>query len=517
MKEQVAAKERRVNGIEPQWVEAVPLTVTSIDGETLHLRGGYYPVKYDAGQSQQAEQFQDAEAGQVITNAAFTSATTRRSYTKARAAAVKDRPLLLDISVMYDGLNEIVHDLAWHEFLIDANRLIRSHRVDSAIRDYHGAEYVRLIKDWLQDIAAGDKIPSTYGARMVAAIRQNVSFAGLAFNVVSALKQLSGLPNSIVRVGAPDILAATLQYMRRGRAMTREAVAASAVMENRARTRFRELNEVRNSLRRQGRVKQQLYRWGYAPLLFFQQQVDVITWHGEYHKQLAAGMREADAVALADQAVLDAQGGGELKDLSAIERDPVGKIFTVFYSYMNTVLNLGITTVKGRASIGRKAAALLTLFTVPAIIDTLLGTMLTLGDDDDDDETLGQKLVEGQIGYLMGLTVLTREASGAAKALFGVDKGSYKGPTAFRFFDDLHKAAKQIGQGEMDEAMLTSIINLSGDFGLPSAQINRSIKGKNMSKFDRTGRRQNRQPAGGGCGLQGEKINPRQFSIDASY
>ncbi|WP_048715987.1 abortive infection family protein [Cardiobacterium hominis] len=477
MKEQVAAKERRVNGIEPQWVEAVPLTVTSIDGETLHLRGGYYPVKYDAGQSQQAEQFQDAEAGQIMTNAAFTSATTRRSYTKARAAAVKDRPLLLDISVMYDGLNEIVHDLAWHEFLIDANRLIRSHRVDSAIRDYHGAEYVRLIKDWLQDIAAGDKIPSTYGARMVAAIRQNVSFAGLAFNVVSALKQLSGLPNSIVRVGAPDILAATLQYMRRGRAMTREAVAASAVMENRARTRFRELNEVRNSLRRQGRVKQQLYRWGYAPLLFFQQQVDVITWHGEYHKQLAAGMSEADAVALADQAVLDAQGGGELKDLSAIERDPVGKIFTVFYSYMNTVLNLGITTVKGRASIGRKAAALLTLFTVPAIIDTLLGTMLTLGDDDDDDETLGQKLVEGQIGYLMGLTVLTREASGAAKALFGVDKGSYKGPTAFRFFDDLHKAAKQIGQGEMDEAMLTSIINLSGDFGLPSAQINRSIKG----------------------------------------
>ena len=476
MKEQVAATERRVNGIEPQWVEAVPLTVTSIDGETLHLRGGYYPVKYDAGQSQQAEQFQDAEAGQVITNAAFTSATTRRSYTKARAAAVKDRPLLLDISVMYDGLNEIVHDLAWHEFLIDANRLIRSHRVDSAIRDYHGAEYVRLIKDWLQDIAAGDKIPSTYGARMVAAIRQNVSFAGLAFNVVSALKQLSGLPNSIVRVGAPDILAATLQYMRRGRAMTREAVAASAVMENRARTRFRELNEVRNSLRRQGRVKQQLYRWGYAPLLFFQQQVDVITWHGEYHKQLAAGMNEADAVALADQAVLDAQGGGELKDLSAIERDPVGKIFTVFYSYMNTVLNLGIVTVKGRASIGRKAAALLTLFTVPAIIDTLLGTMLTLGDDDDD-ETLGQKLVEGQIGYLMGLTVLTREASGAAKALFGVDKGSYKGPTAFRFFDDLHKAAKQIGQGEMDEAMLTSIINLSGDFGLPSAQINRSWDG----------------------------------------
>ena len=486
MKEQVAAKERRVNGIEPQWVEAVPLTVTSIDGETLHLRGGYYPVKYDAGQSQQAEQFQDAEAGQVITNAAFTSATTRRSYTKARAAAVKDRPLLLDISVMYDGLNEIVHDLAWHEFLIDANRLIRSHRVDSAIRDYHGAEYVRLIKDWLQDIAAGDKIPSTYGARMVAAIRQNVSFAGLAFNVVSALKQLSGLPNSIVRVGAPDILAATLQYMRRGRAMTREAVAASAVMENRARTRFRELNEVRNSLRRQGRVKQQLYRWGYAPLLFFQQQVDVITWHGEYHKQLAAGMNEADAVALADQAVLDAQGGGELKDLSAIERDPVGKIFTVFYSYMNTVLNLGIVTVKGRASIGRKAAALLTLFTVPAIIDTLLGTMLTLGDDDDDDETLGQKLVEGQIGYLMGLTVLTREASGAAKALFGVDKGSYKGPTAFRFFDDLHKAAKQIGQGEMDEAMLTSIINLSGDFGLPSAQINRSIKGIKALQEDKT-------------------------------
>ena len=44
-KPQVAALERRTKGIEPDWVEAVPLTVTSADGQTMNLRGGYYPVR----------------------------------------------------------------------------------------------------------------------------------------------------------------------------------------------------------------------------------------------------------------------------------------------------------------------------------------------------------------------------------------------------------------------------------------------------------------------------------------
>jgi len=44
---------------------------------------------------------------------------------------------------------------------------------------------------------------------------------------------------------------------------------------------------------------------------------------------------------MADQAVLDAQGGGQVKDLAAIQRGgATQKLLTTFYGYFNTTFNL---------------------------------------------------------------------------------------------------------------------------------------------------------------------------------
>jgi hypothetical protein len=40
-------------------------------------------------------------------------------------------------------VNEIIHDLSWHEWLIDANRLLRSKSIDNAIRSRYGAQVMR--------------------------------------------------------------------------------------------------------------------------------------------------------------------------------------------------------------------------------------------------------------------------------------------------------------------------------------------------------------------------------------
>lgn len=50
----------------------------------------------------------------------------------------------------------MIHDLAWHEWLIDTNKLLRSEKVDAAIRQHYGPEVVKQVKDWVKDIAAGD-------------------------------------------------------------------------------------------------------------------------------------------------------------------------------------------------------------------------------------------------------------------------------------------------------------------------------------------------------------------------
>lgn len=61
--------------------------------------------------------------------------------------------------------------------------------------------------------------------------------------------------------------------------MVREAKAQSEFMRNRARTRFRELNELAASLSQKNKLQTFLVRHSYTMIMFVQMQVDVITWH----------------------------------------------------------------------------------------------------------------------------------------------------------------------------------------------------------------------------------------------
>jgi hypothetical protein len=220
--------------------------------------------------------------------------------------------------------------------------------------------------------------------------------------------------------------------------------------------------------------------------------VDVPTWHGAYEKATAEGNDEARAVALADQAVIDAQGSGMVKDQSAIERGgPAQKLFTVFYGFMNTALNVGVgqtmTAPKTTAGRAKLAADYLLLYTVPVVLGSLLKDALTPGDADDDE--LAKKLLGEQLGFLFGLMVLVREFGEAGKTAAGLadQPRDYSGPAGLRPITDTFKVAQQANQGEFDDAFRKAAINLLGDlFALPAAQINRSITGAQALREGKT-------------------------------
>ena len=481
---QIAAKERRVYGKEPAWVEPRAFDVTTADGHNVSLRGGYYPIKYDPVASQRAEEHASAEAAQRQLRGAYTSATTRRSFTKARAEEVHDRPLLYSLAGVYGGVNDVIHDLAWHEWLIDTNRLLRSDTIDRAIRDHYGDEVKKQLKTWAQDIAEGDRGAQHALDMALGRLRQGISVAGLGFNFVSAAMQPLGITQSIVRVGAPWIGRGVMRYVANPVRATREANQLSAFMENRARTRFRELNELRNQVQDQTSVKEFTGRWAYWMMMRFQQMVDVPTWWGAYDKALAEGNADERARALADQAVIDSQGGGETKDLSAIERGGAAqRLFTVFYSFMNTALNLGVAqgmTANTPAKKAKLAVDMLLIYTVPAVLGALFKDAITPGDaGDDDPEKLARKLAAEQISFLLGLFVVGREFADVGKIIAGAEGArDYAGPAGTRMVGDTLKFGKQAMQGEFDDAFRKAAINLSGDlFGLPAAQVNRTITG----------------------------------------
>lgn len=482
---EIEAKHERVYGVR---LEKLP---TGSELAAMYgLKGGYYPVKYDTAASIRAEEHADAEGASRQIKGAYGAATTKRSFTKARVDEVVGRPLVYNLSGLYSGVNDVIHDLAWHEWLIDANRLLKSTAIDSAIREHYGPEAVRQLKTWRDAIAEGDAGVQEALDSATGWLRQSVSVAGLGFNVMSAALQPLGLTNSISRVGAKWIGQGLANYVSNPARATREAQEMSEFMRNRGRTQFRDLNELKNRVQGEDGVLDSVRTNAYWLMMRAQQMADVPTWHGAYEKAMSENGDSERAIALADQAVIDSQGGGEIKDQAAIERGgPTQKLFTVFYSFMNTVLNLAYLS-KERGSAGKKAADVLLLAVMPVVLGTLLKNALTPGDSGDDDwKKLTKKLAGEQLAYLMGLMVVSREFAEAGKTLLGLSEHprDYQGPAGVRMIADTAAFAKQANQLEFDDAFRKAAVNILGDLaGLPSAQINRTITGVQALKEGKT-------------------------------
>ena len=487
---EIGAKERRIYGKEPKWIDARPLQIETKDGDKIVLRGGYYPVKYDPRATERAEQHAEAEDAKRMLQGAYTSATTRRSFTKERVEEVNGRPLLYSLDGIYNGINEVIHDLSWHEWLIDANRIVKNPKISEAMRDAYGAEVHQQFKSWIKDVAEGDRGAQNAGEKSLAWIRQGVSVAGLGINIMSALLQPFGITQSIVRIGGVYVGKGVSKFVSDPVGLNSAISEMSEFMRTRGLTQMRELAELRNQVKGQTETRRNVDAAMYALMLRAQQIVDLPTWWGAYEKATAEGNDQERSVTLADQAVIDAQGSGTTKDLSAIERGgPAMKLFTVFYSFMNTSLNLGFAQTMTRDSKMKLAADYLLIYVVPVVLISLMKSALTPGDsgDWDDPKKIAAKLFKEEVSYLMGMFFGVREISNIVDAFQGKPSGEYKGPAGTRLIGDTLVLAKQIGQGEMDDGLRKAVINVSGELlRLPSAQINRTITGIEALKEGKT-------------------------------
>jgi Large polyvalent protein associated domain 22/Large polyvalent protein-associated domain 3 len=491
----IAEKERRVMGKEPNWIEPQRLTVTTKEGEQIDLRGGYFPIVYDPRQSGRAEQFADAEAAKQMMRGAFNAATTRRSFTKDRAEEVTGRPLILTWDALFRGVNDVIHDLTWHEWVIDANRIIKNESLDHAIRTGFGADVIAQFKSAIADIAKGDSPDMDTLSKVLTPLRSGAAVAGLGFNLMNAMIQPLGLTQSMVRIGTRWVALGVAEWAKSPIGLVKQVHEKSEFMRNRARTLNREVNEVQSIVQGKGEIREKLDALMFAPMQSLQLVADMPTWWGAYQKALADpalidaenGVDEATAIARADQAVLDSQGGGQIKDLARVQRGGnIQKLFTLFYGYFSAAYNLGVdrtkqTNFKSPIEVMGLAWDFLLLYSVPSVLSTLLVEAFTpSGDDGDDWEKIAKKLAANQVSYLMGLMIGLREATGTVQYLTGTKMfdTAYGGPAGLRFFQELDKLGKQIGQGELDRALARSLINVGGiALHLPSAQINRTVDG----------------------------------------
>lgn len=476
----IAAKERRVSGVVPEKVAPAEFNVT-VDGQSRTVRGGYYPIKYDPTRSSKAESDTAAEVLKQMLGGAYTRATTRRGHTKGRVETV-NRAVRKDLGVLFEHVTQVTHDLAWHEWLIDAQRLLRAGPIDGAIRDHYGPETLKALKQAVDDIAIGELPAQNAFERSVNHLRVGATIAGLGWNLMTSLMQPLGLTQSMVRIGPKWVAKGLATWIGDAAHMENSAKAIyekSDFMRLRAQTQQREVSEIRNKI---SGSKLTAIEASYFWMIQASQKIaDIPTWLGAYEKAIAGGHDEATAIALADQGVLDAQGGGQIKDLAGIQRGgPLMKLWTNFYSFFNTTYNLSAESVnrtnfRDPLSVGRLAVDFLLLYTVPALLATLVKHAIVGGDDDE--EKFAKKVVADQLNYLLGSMVGLREVGAGVQAALG-QFSSYNGPAGVRFFAELAKLGKQVQQGELDEALLKSLNSTAGIlFHYPSGQVQRTVQG----------------------------------------
>jgi hypothetical protein len=489
---ELAALEKETRGTEPEWVEPRPFTVKTRDGETVALRGWYYPIIYDPALNTTVAQQEEVGNLSAKQKAAQNRATARDSFVKSRSAAVNDRPLLLTLDGMFSGFSDVIHYLCFQRYAIDTGKLLRSKRIQDAIREHHGYEALQQLNSFVSDLVVGQRGINSGAETATSFVRKNIALSRLAFNVNTVLQQPFGIANAVTRLGGGI---EGIKWVGRGLVYfandpvkaVRDTMEASEFVRNRPVTRFRELNEMRNKVR-VGGVEDGIAAMGLYAMVRSQLIADVISWRAGYERAVSNDptISHEDAVAIADQVVKDSQGGGQQVDLSAVERGNAAiKLLTVLFNFQNTGTNLAYLSLKTRRSVARRVSDFIAVFTVPVLVNTLVMSLKPGGDDDD--EAIAKQLLVDQLSYLAGTMFMVRETRIAIEAFGDGYNRGYQGPTGLALFTDLSDFAGQIKQGEMDEAFFKSLIRLTGDLtGLPSAQINRAISGGTALADDET-------------------------------
>lgn len=450
-------------------VKPMPVTIRLANGESVALRGGYYPIEYD-GRRSAFDRKEEIGGGMQAARKSTTHAINRAGSGGGRAVA-------LSMGAGYTALNETIHDLAWRRILMDVEKLLRANTATSnAILKYYGREAYDEAKGWLKDMWDNGKSLKVDGFQTF--LRKNASIAGLGLNFVTALLQPLGYTQSIAMVGGKWCAGAMATYLHNPRKASQFVMSKSKLMESRMRTRFKELREVQ-ALYEGGdkKVKDALIRKCFVPIAFSQMYtVDLPTWMAAYNKAIAEGKFEGEAVSIADRALVEAQGGGDFSDLARQER--TRNVFNVFYGFFGTVLNAVTITANTTKGVER-AMKLAMILVVQPVLESFLRAGLDQATSDDNQDYMDRVIdrIPKDLGsFYLGMLMGVREFVPALEALTGSTQG-YSGPTGMRMVGDAVRFTQQVGQGDFDRALRKTSVNfILGDLaGLPSTEINRLL------------------------------------------
>ena len=487
---QLAAAEKQRRGIAPSKVDPLSFTVRTSDGQTITVKGGYYPLAYNPEHSDRTKVMDFEDHYKKIGNGVYISASTRAGATHERVKK-HGHVVKLGLNLIDRHLREIIRDISIGDEVNFVKSLLNKQDVRNAFKNTNNFVALDEFNLWLTDAAVGELPAIDALERWVNYSRIGFTVSKLAYNVMTTALQLTGTFQSIAVIGTEAFAHGVGQFLKNPVAIYKEVIAGSHFMSVRYKegTWDKDVHDTGDYLKAAGggiptlnaRVRDRLSYSMFWPIMKMQSMVDVATWLGANWKAInKEGLNEADAILYADATVENTQTSGLFSDRSGIERGTLSattrqskwiRLWTTLVSYMLAKSNIAFE--KGVALKKRPTPANIIMFATDMI---LLYTMEGLAaaaiygrwpDDEDDESFLEFAAKETALSIVSGIPLL-REGPGA---MYGGGNTPI-GALAHDMFD----LYVQIGQGEMDDTLRRKAVNVGGMLlHLPSSQTNRLI------------------------------------------
>ena len=490
----LSAMEKERRGISPERVEHVPFTVQTADGQTINMRGGYFPLSYNYEHSERHEERVFADHYKSMRNSSFLAANTRAGATHNR---VKNHNMVVQLGLFQieKHLKEITRDIAIGDEVNFANNLLNNKGYRKAMKQTGNATSLRELELWLTDAAVGELPANNVIERRMAWLRVGFTVSKLAFNVYTTLLQFTGIFQSMATLGSGAMAMGAGRVMRNPWTAWTEARDASAFLRARynwqSQAFDKDVHDAAGVLSEYGpglpttrrRIRSTAARMFFLPIAKMQQIVDVITWWGAVWKaRNNLDLSEQEAVYYADAQVELAQTSGFFSDRSGIERGTLSattrqqqfiRLWTTLISYMQRkggIAYMKTQELKQEMSILKAtqyAIDMMLLFTVEGIASAILYGRWDW-EEDDPEKILLAAGKETLLSIAAGIPFVREFQS----AIYGSGNTPLGALTK-----DLVTLYVQGMQGELDPALRKAFVNSAGTLlHLPASQTNRLLE-----------------------------------------
>ena len=391
-----------------------------IGGRTIE--GQYYPIMYDpktSGKSSNHE-MEDIAQSFMSSNATFGYGM---SATKSRLDKVKDKQLLLSLDVIPRAITESINHITMREAVTDVNTLINRKEFADYITNKLGASEYQYLRQWVRDQWTTEVSRLTEFDNMMQTIKRNISSAVMAGKASVAIQNVANIPVAMEQLGAARVMRALYRagvgVYGRGFGRYNETyefvLGKSVMLRERAQTLDKDMRrglEIGGkgftidgksvggyTMEQLGEARDAINSWGYSLLSETDLMLSVPIWKDVYDVEYSKLVQKegislewADqrAIELADKAIIDIFGSGDIKDQAGIQRNKgtIANFATTFYTYAGTLWNMqldGFYAFKDRGDFKKFARVIFYDLFMQAVIMVIYNNLF--GSDDDDDPT----------------------------------------------------------------------------------------------------------------------------------